>query len=93
MRSGEYQRYAESATSGSVQKNMNARVIVDTDIAMPSQRELISFNETVSCLRRLMRSSLTENAALAVLRDTLLPQLLSGNLRVRDAEKQIEAVV
>lgn len=30
---------------------------------------------------------------LAELRDTLLPHLMSGRLRVRDAEKQVEAVV
>ncbi|GGY44942.1 restriction endonuclease subunit S [Streptomyces anulatus] len=31
-----------------------------------------------------------ENRALATLRDTLLPQLMSGRLRVRDAEKIVE---
>ncbi|MFI1048967.1 restriction endonuclease subunit S [Streptomyces griseoruber] len=31
-----------------------------------------------------------ENQALAALRDTLLPQLMSGRLRVRDAEKIVE---
>ncbi len=34
-----------------------------------------------------------ESEQLAGLRDTLLPHLMSGTLRVRDAEKQVEAVV
>ncbi len=33
----------------------------------------------------------TESRTLATLRDTLLPALMSGRLRVRDAEKQVEA--
>lgn len=34
-----------------------------------------------------------ESLRLQELRDTLLPQLMSGRLRVKDAEKQVEAVV
>ncbi|EPR75863.1 Type I restriction-modification system, specificity subunit S [Leifsonia rubra CMS 76R] len=34
-----------------------------------------------------------ENQTLAELRDTLLPELMSGRLRVKDAEKKIEEVV
>lgn len=34
-----------------------------------------------------------ESDALTQMRETLLPQLLSGNLRVKDAKKQVEAVV
>ena len=41
------------------------------------------------CARPLTEESTT----LAELRDTLLPELMSGRLRVRDAEKQAEAVL
>lgn len=34
-----------------------------------------------------------ENRSLAALRDTLLPKLISGELRIRDAEKQVEEAV
>lgn len=37
LRYPEYQEYASSVTSGSVQKNMNARVIVGTQVAVPSE--------------------------------------------------------
>ena len=36
---------------------------------------------------------LIENQTLTATRDALLPQLMSGKLRVRDAEKAVEAVV
>lgn len=43
----------------------------------------------------MLRSTQTqyESRALAALRDTLLPQLMSGKLRVRDAEKIVEDAV
>ncbi len=38
-------------------------------------------------------STRAESRTLAALRDTLLPALMSGTLRVKDAEKQVEGVV
>ncbi len=42
---------------------------------------------------RTSEGRLIENQTLAATRDALLPQLMSGKLRVRDAEKAVEAVV
>ena len=41
----------------------------------------------------LVRARTNENMALTALRDTLLPRLMSGELRIREAEKQVEEVV
>jgi type I restriction enzyme S subunit len=51
-----------------------------------------SFSERASALHASARQALRESVTLAKLRDTLLPQLMSGRLRVREAEKQVEAV-
>ena len=40
-----------------------------------------------------MKSLRDENRTLAELRDTLLPQLMSGKLRVKDAESAVEEVL
>jgi len=47
----------------------------------------------LDALTRLVDSRLAESVRLAELRDALLPHLMSGRLRVKDAEKQVEAVV
>lgn len=44
-------------------------------------------------LFRMADSLAAENRTLAELRDTLLPELMSGRLRVKDAEKNIEEVL
>jgi type I restriction enzyme S subunit len=93
LRSREYQKYANGSMSGSVQKNMNARVIVSTQIAMPARESLLDFNGKISPLRRLMNQTRRESDKLAKTRDELLPLLMSGRIRVRDAEKVVEEVV
>lgn len=44
----------------------------------------------ISDLAKRARAARYESIALAQLRDTLLPKLMSGELRVRDAEKMVE---
>lgn len=86
LRSAEYRRYADSAMQGSVQKNMNARVIVDTSVRLPARDVLEAFALQFEQLWSTLSSALHENQTLAVTRDSLLPQLMSGKLRVRDIE-------
>jgi type I restriction enzyme, S subunit len=51
------------------------------------------FNAYADALHTAARAALVENTQLAALHDTLLPHLMFGRLRVKDAEKQVEAVV
>ncbi|MHC6592511.1 restriction endonuclease subunit S [Arthrobacter sp. C152] len=59
-------------------------------IRVPSKDRLNTFTATATVLFDLIASSETENESLAATRDTLLPQLMSGKLRVKDAEKVLE---
>jgi type I restriction enzyme S subunit len=38
-------------------------------------------------------TNILENQTLAELRDTLLPKLMSGEIRVADAEREVEAAI
>lgn len=93
LRSDTYRTYAEGAMQGSVQMNMNAKVIVGTDIGLPDASTILAFKERVQPLRQLIQATLQENLSLVATRDTLLPQLMSGTLRVRDDESSLERVV
>lgn len=48
-----------------------------------------AYEQRVSVWFDACRRSLEESRTLAALRDTLLPQLLSGTIRLRDAERQV----
>ena len=52
-----------------------------------------AFGVQVRPLHDAARHAMGENLTLAELRDTLLPALMSGRLRVKDAERQVEDAV
>jgi type I restriction enzyme S subunit len=92
LKSDEYADYAASSRSGSVQANMNAKVIVGARILIPPMELLQAHLAQILPLRSRLAVSLNESATLAQLRDMLLPKLMSGEIRVRDVEKVVEDV-
>ncbi|MFF2488043.1 restriction endonuclease subunit S [Microbacterium sp. NPDC058062] len=54
-------------------------------VRVPTDDALQAFAASVTPLHDAARAALIENCTLAATRDTLLPQLMSGKLRVRDA--------
>ncbi|MFF9330883.1 restriction endonuclease subunit S [Streptomyces albogriseolus] len=59
-------------------------------LRIPGADAMRNFTTEVRDIFRLQRTREEENRTLAALRDTLLPQLMSGRLRVKDAEKIVE---
>ncbi|MEU0400395.1 restriction endonuclease subunit S [Streptomyces sp. NPDC006197] len=59
-------------------------------LSVPAENAMREFTSKVNDLFSLRRSRFAESAVLATLRDTLLPQLMSGRLRIKDAEKIVE---
>ena len=53
---------------------------------------LATFDEIAGPIYSLIYSNLMENGRLAWTRDLLLPKLMSGEIRLREAEKAVEAV-
>jgi len=60
--------------------------------AQPSTRLVEQFDSLASPTLGRIQALEEESATLAALRDTLLPKLISGELRVKDAERFIEGV-
>jgi len=90
LKSDLYVEYSQGAKSGSVQANMNAKVIVGASLVVPPKAVIEQFFEAVLPLRQRLVASVRESRTLAALRDTLLPTLISGELRVQDAERFID---
>jgi len=91
LKSQAYADYSEGAMGGSsVQKSMNAKVIVDVDLIIPPQQALEIFLKRVLPLRKRLVANIEQAATLASIRDTMLPKLLSGEIRIKDAEKFVE---
>lgn len=67
-------------------------VVVATEAVIPSEDVAKEFSAILRPLIDRVAASRSESAALTQLRDLLLPRLISGKLRVEDAEAALEAV-
>lgn len=78
---------------GSTQPLLTQRDLGQQLLILPSNALLEQFAELVSPMFSRIDGKVRENDVLSALRDTLLPKLLSGELRVPEADKMIEAMV
>jgi type I restriction enzyme S subunit len=90
LKSQAYEEYSQGALSGSVQANMNAKVIVAADLVIPPTKLNDAYAARVLPLRRLIVGNLREASTLAAIRDTLLPKLISGEIRLREVDQICE---
>jgi type I restriction enzyme, S subunit len=57
----------------------------------PDAEVCLKFSEIVAPLFGRLRANVDESTALTQVRDFLLPRLMSGEVRVKDVEKIVEA--
>jgi type I restriction enzyme S subunit len=93
LRSESYWNLVLSRQSGSTRANLNAQVLSGFLIVVPAQRVLRAFSAQTGSLRDKVVANVRESRTLAELRDTLLPRLISGELRVKDSEKFVAGEV
>lgn len=73
---------ADSAVPG-----LNRNIAYMSNVVVPRPELLSAFDLRIKTVRRRMEATNKENRTLATLRDALLPKLISGELRVPDAER------
>lgn len=75
-----------SGTSGSHQR-VKPNDILNIKMPLPPEELIKEFNGVVLSSFKEIQNRIGENQNLKVLRDTLLPKLMSGELTVNQAEK------
>ena len=73
-----------SIADGSAQPNISANGIMFPKIVIPENRFIEIFNTRVDCIFKQIISNRKQSRLLASIRDTLLPKLLSGKIRVKN---------
>ena len=69
---------------GSVQKNLYVPLLQDLDIDLPPRASVLTFCEKAHPLFEHWKNNVAENHNLAILRDSLLPRLMSGEVTITD---------
>jgi type I restriction enzyme S subunit len=81
-----------TGTSGSHQR-VKPESLLSMDAIIPPDKLIEQFTETVRPWLAQSAHNIRESHTLGELRDTLLPKLLSGELRVKDAERKVAAAI
>lgn len=79
---------SKATTMGHIQRHH-----LDEPVMIPSREGIERQHAVMDGLWHTALSAEQESLKLRELRDTMLPQLMSGKLRVKDAEKQVEEAV
>lgn len=88
----EFVQYLESVAEGSAYPAVRTERFERAIIPLPPEPSLARFEAEAIALRRRIHSAQIESRALTQLRDTLLPRLMSGKIRVREVEKVLDEV-
>jgi type I restriction enzyme S subunit len=78
---------------GAAQQNINQGVLKAHQIVVPSAGLALKFSQMMTPALEKQAQLSSQSATLAALRDALLPKLISGELRIADAEKIVGRAV
>jgi type I restriction enzyme S subunit len=87
LSSVEFIDYTTAVSTGTKMPRTKWRDMVRYEIVVPPAKIAVIFNQLVEPLFSKIRGNILESRTLAKLRDTLLPKLISGELRVAEAIK------
>lgn len=79
--------------TGTVFGAINKKQFMALSILEPAPANISAFENFIEPLDERIRTNVSENRTLAETRDFLLPKLMSGKIRLSDAEKAVKAVV
>jgi len=80
----------DALNRGSTQPLLTQTDLSGQQVPLPSNRLLSEFHKHVSTYFAKLDESMNESRTLAALRDALLPKLIRGEIRVKDAERFLE---
>lgn len=83
----------ENYKTGTTVIHLNKKDLKSESVALPSREAISTFEDLTEGVYRLRVDLAAENRTLNATRDALLPPLISGEIRVKDAEKMVEGAV
>ena len=88
-----YPDFARFEAEGTVFGSINKDSFENLSFVIPPPEIVASYERQAAPLDQQIRNLEDQSRTLATLRDALLPKLLSGEIRVRDADKLVEATL
>ena len=82
VRNTDFKAYAEAQSQGSAQANVSGSALLNYGSILPTTDVYTKFNDLMHPILETILSNHEQAQTLATLRDTLLPRLISGQLRL-----------
>ncbi|MCP4398179.1 MAG: restriction endonuclease subunit S [bacterium] len=86
----QFVEYANLRSTGTRMPRASWKDMAKYDLVLPTFQLIETFNNLIQPLREKCKRTVDESLTLTKLRDALLPKLISGELRIPDAEKLAE---
>jgi type I restriction enzyme, S subunit len=86
-----YEEFRQISDGQSSRGSLTTKLLGAVKTIRPERAVIKEFDEVVGPLVSRIEACLRQNLELASLRDALLPRLISGELRIRDADAETEA--
>ena len=88
-----FKEYAESCMEGSTgRQRINIEHLKDYKVTLPSKDIIEKYNETLNSFLPKLISNSNQIQTLQSLRDTLLPKLISGEIRLKGFAEKVEGL-
>lgn len=84
--------YSSLSSTSSIADAVNSKTVKAIPILVPSAEVVASFKKLTGVLFEKIKNTHYQSQTLITMRDTLLPRLISGQLRIADAQAEIEKV-
>ena len=93
LKSDKYWQLVRGRSAGTTRGSLNAQVLSGFPLLVSSNAVAKAFSAAVDVFRDRLVLSVKEMELLASLRDTLLPKLISGDIRVHEAELLMGSII
>ena len=88
----EFVAYTDQSSAGTKMPRTSWGLMARYELTLPPDELMKAFHDAISPLFEHVVGNIHESRTLAALRDLLLPKLMSGEIRLKDAEQALEAV-
>ena len=85
--------FSRLSSTSSIADAVNSKTVREIPILVPDIKVAAAFQEQISTIFARLKSNEQQTQTLTQLRDTLLPRLISGQLRLPEAKALVEEVV
>lgn len=89
----EFKEHCYGYSNGTTVLHLSVKALPEYSFVLPSNQVIQAFTARSRPIYHKIEQNENQSRTLAALRDTLLPKLLSGEIRVREAERLAEGVV